>query len=93
MGKGEWKHKPEYRHQSCKLHIDIKAKNLQLRATKLTIDNVSDSQVLGNLLNQILSNERSDSVCTNGAYDTKCCRQVKEVHASVVALNKFTELG
>jgi hypothetical protein len=31
---------------------------------------------LGDLLSQILSDERIDFVCTDGAYDTKYCRQV-----------------
>ena len=39
-------------------------------------NNVSDSQVLDVLLNQIPSDERIDSVYTDGAYDTKLCRQV-----------------
>lgn len=37
---------------------------------------MSDSQVLGDLLNQIPEDERVDSVYTYGAYDTKQCRQV-----------------
>lgn len=57
---------------------------------KLTINNVSDSQVLGNLLDQIPSDERTDSVYTDRAYDTKCCRQVisnRQAYA-VTALRK-----
>ena len=37
---------------------------------------MSDSQVLGDLLDQIPQDERIDSVYTDGAYDTKQCRQV-----------------
>ena len=37
---------------------------------------MADSQVLGDLLDQIPSDERIDSVYTDGAYDTKRCRQV-----------------
>jgi len=37
---------------------------------------VSDSQVLVDLLDQIPLNEQIDSVYTDGAYDTKQCRQV-----------------
>ena len=33
--------------------------------------NVSDSQVLGDLLNQIPQDEQINSVYTDGAYDTK----------------------
>ena len=56
LGEGEWKrkkHQPEYRRQWRKLHIGIDAKTLQIRAIQLTTNNVSDSQVLGDLLDQI----------------------------------------
>ncbi len=36
----------------------------------------SDSQVLGDLLDQIPQDEQIDSVYTDGAYHTKQCRQV-----------------
>ena len=49
---------------------------MQIRAVQLTTNNVSDSQVLGDLLAQIPLDERIDSVYTDGAYDTKHCRQV-----------------
>ena len=79
LSKGEWKrkkHQPEYRRQWRKLHIGIDAETLQIRAVQLTTNNVSDSQVLGDLLDQIPQDERIDSVYTDGAYDTKQCRQV-----------------
>jgi len=47
---------------------------------------VSDSQVHGDLLNQIPLDEQIDSVYTDGAYDTKQCRQViadREAHAVI----------
>jgi hypothetical protein len=53
LGEGEWKrkkHGPEYRRQWRKLHIGIDAETLQIRAVQLTTNNVSDSQVLGDLL-------------------------------------------
>ena len=65
-----------HRRQWRKLHIGIDAKTLQIRAVQLTTNNVSDSQVLGDLLNQIPQDEQIDSVYTDGAYDTKQCRQV-----------------
>jgi hypothetical protein len=74
LGEGEWKrkkHQPEYRRQWRKLHIGIDAKTLQIRAVQLTTNNVSDSQVLGDLLDQIPQDEQIDSVYTDGAYDTK----------------------
>ena len=89
LGEGEWKrkkHGPEYRRQWRKLHIGIDAKTLQIRAVQLTTNNVSDSQVLGDLLNQIPQDERINSVYTDGAYDTKQCRQViadRQAHAVI----------
>ena len=44
-------------------------KPYKYRAVQLTTNNVSDSQVLGDLLNQIPQDERIDSVYTDGAYD------------------------
>ena len=54
----------------------VDAETLQIRAVQLTTNNISDSQVLGDLLGQIPLDERVDSVYTDGAYDTKCCRRV-----------------
>ena len=65
LGEGEWKrkkHQPEYRRQWRKLHIGIDVKTLQIRAVQLTTNNVSDSQVLGDLLDQIPLDEQIDSV-------------------------------
>ena len=89
LGEGECKrkkHQPEYRRQWRKLHIGIDAETLQIRAVQLTTNNVSDSQVLGNLLDQIPPDEQIDSVYTDGAYDTKQCRQViadRQAHAVI----------
>ena len=77
---------PEYRHQWRKLHIGIDAKTLQIRAVQLTTNNVSDSQVLGDLLKQIPQDEQIDSIYTYGAYDTKQCRQLivdRQAHAVI----------
>ena len=66
--------------------MGIDAKTLQIRAVQLTTNNVSDSQVLGDLLDQIPQDERVDSVYTDGAYDTKQCRQViadRQAHAVI----------
>ena len=67
LGEGEWKrkkHQPEYRRQWRKLHIGIDAKTLQICAIQLITNNVSDSQVLGDLLDQIPQDEQIDSVYT-----------------------------
>ena len=72
LAKGEWKrkkHGPEYRRQWRKLHIGIDAKILQIRAVQLTTNNLSDSQVLGDLLNQIPQDEQIDSVYTDVALE------------------------
>ena len=58
------------------ISLNIDAKTLQIRAVQLTTNNVSDSQVLGDLLDQIPHDQQIDSVYTDGAYDTKQCRQV-----------------
>lgn len=53
---------------------------------QLTTNNVNDSQVLGDLLNQILPDERIDSVYTDGTYDIKYCRQMisdRQAHAVI----------
>lgn len=86
---GEWKrkkHQPEYRRQWRKLHIGIDAETLQIRAVQLTTNNISDSQVIDDLLGQIPLDERIDFVYTYGAYDTKRCRQViadRQAHAVI----------
>ena len=55
---------------------------MQIQAVQLTTNNVSDSQVLSDLLNQIPSDQLIDSVYTDGANDTKMCRQVISDHRS-----------
>ena len=93
LGEGEWKrkkHQPEYRLQWRKLHIGIDAETLQIRVVQLTTNNISDSQVIDDLLCQIPLDERIESVYTDGAYDTKRCRQViadRQAHA-VIPLRK-----
>lgn len=89
LGEGEWKckkYQPEYRRQWRKLHIGIDAETMQILAVQLTTNNVSDSQVLGDLLDQIPPDEQIDFVYTDGAYDTKRCRQViseRQAHAVI----------
>jgi hypothetical protein len=61
--------------------------------------NVSDSQVLGDLLNQIPQDERINSVYTDGAYDTKHLYQYEvyaigddiQVHVSCVSIRPHLE--
>jgi hypothetical protein len=65
----------------------------QLRVVQLTTNNVSDSQVLGDLLDQIPLDERIDLVYTDGADDTKHCRQIldRDAHA-VITTRKHAKL-
>ncbi|CAM4384220.1 Transposase DDE domain-containing protein [Acinetobacter pragensis] len=97
LGEGEWKrkkHHAEYRSQWRKLHIGINAKTLQILAIQLTTNNVSHSQVLGGLLDQILPDEQINSVYADVAYDTKYCRQLtsdRQAHA-VIPLRKIPTL-
>ena len=52
----------------------------------LTTNNISDSQALGGLLNQIPSDEQIESIYTDRDYDTKYCRQVivdRQAHAFI----------
>lgn len=54
-------------------------------------NNARDYQVLGDLLAQILENDRIDFVYTNGAYDMKPWQQViadRQIHA-VIPLRKI----
>lgn len=89
FGEGEWKrkkHQPEYRRQWRNLHIGIDAQTLQLCTLQLTKNNVSNSQILQDLLNQIPSDEQIDSVYIDGSYVTKYCRQVisdRQTHAMI----------
>jgi hypothetical protein len=58
----------------------------QLRVVQLTTNNLIDSQVIGDLLDQIPLDEQIDLVYTDGAYDTKHCRQVildRDAHAVI----------
>lgn len=66
---------------------------MQILAIQLTT-NVSHSQVLGDLLDQILPDEQIDSVGADVTYDTKYCRQLtsdRQAHA-VIPLRKIPNL-
>ena len=64
------KHQLEYNCQWHKMYVGIDAKIMQIWAAQLTLNNVSDSQVLGDLLNQIQLDKRIDSAYIDGAYYT-----------------------
>lgn len=67
---------------------------MQIRAVQLTANNVSDSQVLGDLFDQIPPEEHINYVYTDDAYNTKQCRQViadRQAHA-VIPPRKFAKM-
>ena len=70
-------------------------KTPQIRAVQLKMNNVSDSQDLGDLLNQILLDEQIDLVYIDRAYDTKRCRQVivERQGMQCFSLEKMRDLG
>ncbi len=51
----------------AKVHIGIDTETLQLCTLQLTKNNVSNSQILQDLLNQIPSDEQIDSVYIDGS--------------------------
>lgn len=76
LGEGEWKrkkHGAEYRRQWRKVHLDIDAQTLEIRAIEVTDNSVGDAPMLPELLGQIPADEAVASVSGDGAYDTKAC--------------------
>lgn len=74
LGEGEWKtkkHGAERRRQWRKVHLGIDAETLQIRAMVVTTNEVGDSPVTAELLNQIPEDEHIASVTGDGAYDTQ----------------------
>jgi IS5 family transposase len=73
-GEGEWKvrqHGYSKRRTWRKLHLGVDEATNELIASVLTTNNVADSEVMGDLLNQV---ERPiKQVSADGAYDTKDC--------------------
>lgn len=68
---------------------------MQIRAVQLTTNNVSDSQALEDLLDQIPPDEQIDFVYTDGAYDTTRYRQMisaRQVY-TVIPPRKMRSLG
>ena len=74
LGGGEWKakkHGTERRRQWRKVHLGIDADTLQIRAIVVTTNEIGDSPVTAELLDQIPEDEPIASVTGDGAYDTK----------------------
>lgn len=76
-GEGEWhtrKRGGSKRRIWRKLHIGIDERTLEIRAAKITGNDVGDAPVLPMLLAQIPQDEEIGSVTADGAYDTRSCR-------------------
>lgn len=77
LGEGEWKlkkHGAEYRREWRKVHLGIDAQTLEIRAVEVTSNAIGDAPMLPKLLAQIPPEEAIASVCADGAYDTRACR-------------------
>lgn len=86
LGEGEWKrkkHGAEYRREWRKVHLGIDAKTLEIRAIEVTSNAIGDAPMLPELLGQIPAEEPIESVCADGAYDTRgCLDDIAERHAT-----------
>lgn len=74
LGEGKWKtkkHGAERRRQWRKVHQGIDAESLQIRAIVVTSNEVGDSPMGVELLNQIPCHEEVASFTGDGAYDTQ----------------------
>ncbi len=76
LGEGEWKskkHGAKYRREWRKVHLGIDAQTLEIRAIEMTRNAIGDAPMLPELLAQIPIDEPIESVCADGAYDTRDC--------------------
>ncbi|WP_375860182.1 IS5 family transposase [Burkholderia cenocepacia] len=75
-GGGEWKirqHGYSKRRTWRRTHLALNANTGQLRAALMTHQDVVDGEVLPELLDQIPTDEPSDTIGGDGAYDTQAC--------------------
>ncbi|MEN9368213.1 MAG: hypothetical protein RL489_2571 [Pseudomonadota bacterium] len=56
------------------MHLGIDAQTLEIRAVEVTGNTMGDAPMLPELLAQIPPEEAIASVCADGAYDTRACR-------------------
>ena len=59
------------------MHLGIDAQTLEIRAVEVTGNTMGDAPMLPELLAQIPPEEAIASVCADGAYDTRACRDAK----------------
>lgn len=77
-GDGEWcakKHGPSKPRQLRKVHLEIDAETLEIRAIEITGAGVGDAPMLPELLAQISDDLPIDKVSADGAYDTRACHE------------------
>ena len=75
-GEGEWNARKHGGSKRCvwrKIHIGIDEQTLEIRAAEFTTSDVGDAPMLPELLAQIPTDEPIESVCADGAYDTRGC--------------------
>jgi hypothetical protein len=88
LGEGEWKtkkHGADYRRQWRKVHLDIDAATLEIRAIEVTDNATGDAPMLPCLLDQLPAEETIASISGDGAYDTKGCHEAV-AHRSAQAI-------
>ncbi len=89
LGEGEWKrkkHGAEYRREWRKAHLGIDVQTLEIHAIEVTSNAIGDAPMQPELLAQIPTDEPIESVCADGAYDTRDCQDgIAERHALAVA--------
>ena len=76
LGEGEWKrekHGADSRRAWRKVHWGIDAQTLEIRAIEVTSNAIGDAPMRSQLLAQIPADEPIESVCADGAYDTREC--------------------
>ncbi|MGD1850746.1 MAG: IS5 family transposase [Cyanophyceae cyanobacterium] len=76
-GEGEWKtrqHGTSKRRTWRKLHVAVNESTGEILSTEVTLNNVHDSEVLGDLLDD--TDASVEQVSADGAYDTRHCYEV-----------------
>jgi len=86
FGEGEWKvrqHGYDKRRTWRKLHLGIDESTQEIVASTVTTNDIKDSQVLGELLEQV--DESIDQVSADSAYDSfECYQQILEREAEPI---------
>ncbi len=89
LDEGEFKRKKysaEYRREWRKVHWGIDAQTLEIRTIEVTSNATGDAPMLPELLAQIAADERIDSVCAEGSYDTRGCLDAIAERQAIAAI-------